>query len=621
MNNEDDTSSSPVSDSGSDDFSVLDIISDGKASSNRVLEARPRVPNRQQVPEASTKTASAQSDVQEDEFEIALPAIFLTDGKKNEELAKKDAKIRADLMEDEIRVKQEHEQLQLRKEAIAQELNDNGVSGNLYSLEDERDNAFVEKLLRHNLDGPNGFTHRHFYFYGNNIPTDHRLDIQLPIEINEDLLYLELQADNYMALYLNVCSFFPQFIHHILVSVQDVNCLNLASKFVEFLYKSDVDSSDTVTQEEFINLIRFLGGDTKYIVPHSTVKLPLKLVHYYNYGLLAISRLSLVFHYVLFTTKKRPYDEALYKVMLKTFMFTISDFNLNENCVPDLIMNFITPVFTNLVKWRQLNLKIPNVSEYETIYVVHDVMLAEINQILSDNILTYPYYVDNETNASKYDFKKIDYGLTYNIYRLLNLAIVQTRSDSYSVRLVTSLCLSFINEAEYTLLESFRNNGALDELNFQSYSYTPAFKFLIGVLNKINSLNCLECLVSNDVADTNAIYMNYYKLLLLNMVIFDTFHSNANTVENRAKFESIRSSNYSSLTQLNSALIKLKNNFHKQLGQLSNISSTLSTSLHKDAVIDYVTESYHLLHYLTTKFDKDIMLVQEDIFYEDNSFK
>lgn len=618
------SSSISDNDSDSEEFSILDIIGSHKISNTRKYKSKAQALDREdRSPVTSNKNhqgSNILSQESKDEFDIELPTIFLTDAKRNEELAIRNAKIRADLVEDELQMQQEYKRLQQRKQEIIDELNDNGLIGQNFCLSNDRDNHFVERLLQSDLKGSktDNLTQRHFYLYSNP-PIQIDLNTKLPFSVNISSLCNELRPDNYENLYLNISSFFTQLIKYVIANVQDLNCLVLLSKFLEFLYNSSITISDVITEKEFVNYIKTIGGEIDYIIPNSDPQMPLKLVHYNFQYRLTVVKLSIIFHYILFATKNDHGEkqEILYKTMLKTFILSLCDFNLNKGNVDELLTNFVAPVFTNIVNWRRNELlrQQDKTTPQKEIYVAHDLILSEINEAIKSELHTC-LYKDRRDSKTEPKFRKIDYELHYNILRLLNLSI-RFNSDPFCMRLITSLCLTFMADSDYTLCDLYNREPTLEELNFRSCNFTPSFKFVITILNKLNAFNITECLDSNETKQINLIYKNYYKLLLFNFVVFETFHSNLNTVQNRQDFERIKVSNYLNLKQLTHTLNKLKDNVHRQLGELSNISLISQSSPYKDDVIHIITEYYHLLHYLATKCDKDMMLIHKDAFYDD----
>lgn len=614
-------------DSDSDEFSILDIIGSQKNANTKNYRSKARADESKDLPTTTSNKSHHGSNIishePRDEFDIELPTIFLTDAKKNEELAKKNARIRADLAEDERNMQQEYKRLQRRKQQIIDELNDNGVIGQNFILTNDRDNQFVERLLQSDLKGSktDNLTQRHFYLYSNP-SVENNLDTGVPFPINISTLYIELRPENYENLYLNVSPFFTQFFNYIIVNVHDLNCLILFSRFLEFLYKSDFISLDSITEKEFVTYVKSIGGETKYIKPDSHTQMPLKLLHYNSQYRLTIVRLSIVFCYVLFVTKNdyTVAEDTLYKTMLKTFLLSLCDFNFNEGNVNELITNFITPVFMNFVNWRRDKLmngqQQVNPTSEEEVYVMHDIILSEFNEAMNHELRTCLYEERDNIETEQQKFRKIDYELHHNILRLLNLSI-RFQAEPFSMRIIISLCLTFMNDSAYTLCSLYKRNPTLEELNMKTCNFTPSSKFIISIINKLNALNITECLDSNEIEQINFIYRNYYKLLLFNYVVFETFHSNLNTIQNRQNFERIKQSNYLNLKQLADSINKLKDSVHRQLGELSNISLIGESSPYKDDVIHIITEYYHLLHYLATKCDKEMMLIHNDTFYDD----
>lgn len=618
--------SSPSSDS--EEFSILDIIGSQKIRNIRKYKSKKQVDGFKDLSTATSSSKShSVSDIishePKDEFDIELPTIFLTDAKKNEELAKKNASIRAGLAEDERNMQQEYKRLQRKKQEIINELNDNGVIGQNFSLSNDRDNQFVERLLQSDMKGSktNNLSQRHFYLFSTP-SVENSLDTGLPFAINISTLYNEFRPENYENLYLNVSPFFTQFFNYVIVNVHDLNCLILFSRFLEFLYRSDITSLDTITEEGFVNYVEIIGGEIKYIMPNSNFQMPLKLLHYNSQYRLTIVRLSITFLFVLFITKNdyTKTEDTLYKTMLKTFILSLCDFNFNEGNVNELITNFITPVFMNFVHWRRHKLmndkqQVEQTPEYD-VYVAHDLILSEINEAMNHELRTCLYEERNNVKEEQQKFRKIDYELHHNILRLLNLS-VRFQTEPFSMRIITSLCLTFMDDSDYTLCGLYKRDPTSEELNLKTCNFTPSSKFIISIINKLNALNVNRCLDSNEVEQINSIYRNYYKLLLFNYVIFNTFHSNLNTMQNRQNFERIKLSNYLNLKQLADSINKLKDSVHRQLGELSNISLIAESSPYKDDVIHIITEYYHLLHYLATKCDKEMMLIHRDTFYDD----
>lgn len=615
--------SSSDSDNGSDidDFSVLDIIGGQKRQIRTKAEVDAQVKKETEtisgIPESNTKNSYDLSKTLDDEFDINIPTIFLTDAKKNEELAKQNSKIRADLAREEIWMKLEYNRLQQQKQTILDELNDNGLDNKTFSLSNSKDKQLVEKLLQNDLKGCEADMplQRHFYFYSNP-PQETGLDTHLPFAINISSLCLQLQPDNYDNFYQNTSIFLPRLVNYVIVHVQDLNCLREFSKFVQYLCKSDFVCSEMVSEEMFVDYIKAIGGDIKLITPNLKHQLPLKLLQYNFQCEQNVLRLSIIYNYVLFSTKNDDSSGDLYFIMLKTLLLSLSDFNLNERSSHSLADGFVSPVFTNLLTWRRKSV-IQSVGNEP--FVVHDFMLREINNVIDTLLVSCLYSQRDDDKVRQHKLWKVDYELRYNVLRLLRLSLSQFIADSFSMRLVVSMCLSFMSDNDYTLIELYRRDPTMEELDLEAGNFSPHFEYIVSILNNMNELDFSKDTDSNDLRMINLAYKYYYKLLLLNLVIFKTFHSNLNTIEHRKNFEKIKKSNFSLLVQMLDALRNLKEHIHRILGQLSNISLESPFSSYKDDVIHIVTEHYHLLLYLTTKFDKDVMLLRGDTFYEDRT--
>lgn len=278
----------------------------------------------------------------EDEDEIHIPAIFLTQGAKNTRLLRQGEEIKRQMTEDEKRMKAQAEELARLRNKVLSELNDNGTQF-VYSL--KNDAELVEKYVqKYYFKDQTAMTQRHFFYFSNIT----NVKIESPVNETLSLLFTEmvslLDARNHANL-LQILErngiTIDTLVNYALVNIKNETVLDLVESFVYYVSTEHKETSGGVSStnsQAGLTIDKYMEGLGAY----QGSDLPLKLVHYNNSPRLTILRLCIVFHYKLMSKEE-------IELAITHFLLSISDFILNKREKSLLLERFVRPVFERLV--------------------------------------------------------------------------------------------------------------------------------------------------------------------------------------------------------------------------------------------------------------------------------
>lgn len=346
---------------------------------------------------ASTKEQTPSTPKEDDE--IAIPAIFLTQGAKNFKLLRQSEEINRQMTEDELRMKAQATELSNLQSKFLAELNDNG-SRFTYTL--KNNGELVEKYVQKYYSKNHTLTtHRHFFYFR---------EVEVSLETSDkDVLRLlttvlsSALSETNRAYLGDVLSRngvdITDFVHYALVHVHEEGILRSIAQFL-------VDCPDRMQETGGLSISSYM----ERLGAIQTLKLPLKLVHYNNQPRLLILRLSIVFFYKL----RSPSQSELHDIV-KEFMLAMSDFILNSKEKSLLLGEFVRPVFEMLVS------KFPNAEG----------VITAVENVLS-GISTHIYGEDEEIVLKNEEIR-------FNILNSLWVCFSKDQGDAGQVVIQLSL--------------------------------------------------------------------------------------------------------------------------------------------------------------------------------------
>ncbi|KAK6461604.1 hypothetical protein DFJ63DRAFT_186487 [Scheffersomyces coipomensis] len=562
----------------------------------------------------TTRTSkSNQSD--EDEFNVQLPSIFETDGKRNEVISNNDKLIKQDLIREETRLKKNYQRLIIKKDQILKELNDNGSNGlKVYTL--PKDEHLIEKVLKNNFKQSNA---RHFYFLDNCLiptPSKYLEYDELPFKINDFFFYNitdDVDVSQYLFNYKSIVNYCLLHVHD-LDKLQRVNLLGIAMwKYMERC-KSSIDKEEVEAQ------LRAIGcniGLVKGRVGSRVDTLSVKLNQFNNNLELSLVRITIIYNFAIYALQRDdPDDLDLVKYMIKVLFLIISDFNLNKRCYPGLVqlVQRVMPEFYDFNE-DHLNEKKLDLAKF-CYHALKDTLQTKI--------------INQEESSSSN--KRYDYELQFNVLKLFHNAFIKYDDIDFQ-KFITNLSLSFLFDKSYNNYKKKTKNVGL----------TPNVAVLETIFNKMLAIDMIKGLENNDIDIINQVYHIHYKILLINLIMLRSYvidpemkiKKDAKLTE--SQFEQIRSQNVTRLKSLLSLIDKLKTKMYDSIRQIGFINSnnnpnkeqdegesddsdddkdtTRSHTINTEELVKYVTDSFHTLNYIYNKFDNDLYPINDDIFY------
>ncbi|CAI5759716.1 unnamed protein product [Candida verbasci] len=365
-----------------------------------------------------------------DNFQIELPSIFKIEAEKLNKINLKNKQISLDLQQRNDQLTKEFNDLELEKEKLINELNDNGSNG----LKKYSDVNLIENLIKLDRSRNDGFgISRHFYY----LKDTEYLDLGDFKPIN--FVTLELIQKNPNKVWNNIKNY-KKFIYQVLDTVLNPDRLMEINDMIKGKNFSSIDS------KEFQQLLTACGCDS---VPD---KLIVKIQGFNNFTHIQLMRLSIIFNTYLST------EIIDFKLVIRHFLLIISDFNANKRELPSLLY-FIDTVFTRLFS------QCPNLVE-----------LLE-NQLFS---IETEIYGDDKVRLKRHKFE-----IQANILRLLNT----TFSKNLKIlQLLNSLNLKFVfgkNQFDTKVLLIDKENFNNADSTFINKMYLNHYRF--GILPFINS--------------------------------------------------------------------------------------------------------------------------------------
>ncbi|KAK6456986.1 uncharacterized protein RJT20DRAFT_134283 [Scheffersomyces xylosifermentans] len=592
-----------------------------------------------QSPSRRTRSKVSEQRKIAEEFEFELPSIFETDAKRNQEIADRNKLLKQEISEEELKLKKEYEKVMLQKTKILEELNDNGSHGiKVYNLKD--DNDLIERILKSSYRDNGYSSNRHFYFLTNVFKVERKLNTG-SFKLSKFFFYDSRKYREGVIPYTSQST--VQFVNYCLLNITNIDRLKYVNKIVEEAIIHDDDDS----MSDIFNYARLVGCDQRPFenATGSHLSVPMKLNQFNNNIKITLVRLAIILN-LFQATAHYESNSTLYspKSLIQIFILTTMDFNANEREFQTL-KYFVQSVFTNFTNDLRDEEQKTFISNFMTI-------------LLSISTHTYGEVADSHKRI-----KKFDYELQFNTLRVLNIAFANC-SNNRLIRIVTSLNLSFLNYSHNKTLEDTivlelsedrPPNGADTKTNqkthfksgtpersrnsessnnahtplgsdvhsevssescIQSHSTTHAsFRDIKSVLREMNRTDILAGLERNDYDAVNNIYLDHYKIQLLNHVILQSFEVNHKIEED---YETARKKNAIRLSGLLAEIDRLRNSVYENIRNIGYVKIS-HPSFSRDDLVKSVTEDYYSLNYLYNNFEKDYQLVKDDIFYESKS--
>lgn len=602
-----------MGDSSSEEESLLDIIAGtsdirpklAPVSSRNSEEPQGKRPKLSQESSTRLTRSSLQflAGLSSDDWEeVQIPAIFKTHAKENERLLAKDAKIQDELRHDVMKVKEEFQSLSKTKDSIIRELNDNGCKLE-YETSNTHHHHLIESLVKKSRQRNDEFAFRRQFFFYSNVDTISALDLgATSSNLDRMIILIGLNTGNYSKFYHKyVEGRTKEFLLFVLLKVTNITQLQLVGN----LFRSAIDNGfagdDSITAKDFQGLISACGGDGLLLTTSDKVNLPVKFNLTNNFTSLLLHRLTIIFYCTILGSKA---ENELHFTVLRVFLLTLSDLNINNNLTT--LHDTLLGVFHYLIQWRMRFLGYREESDQLSI---HDTMVYEWNNVLRKTFNCRIY--NSSAPISKYH----DYELVYNVFRLIDS--VPTK-DQIMLRFVTSIKLSFITDLDYVSDQVVNKHATREEFSGEFSEIAPQFKLLHSVILKVGRIDVFSATREDSFDLINSIYKGYFNLLLLNSVIYSTFSNNQNSAANRAQYEAIKASNLSQLKKLEKITFAARDNIHIQLGQVILVPHKVTPYYDKEELVKVVTDVYFVLNYFHLWLTKDIRLLHQDMFYDNN---
>ena len=568
------------SESSSDDDFVLELLQGEKEKRTDGVSTTRSSSNKRKRAKLNIQRSGSEANITDD-FEIKLPKIFLDEAKKNEEIARRGAVLREELAKEDIKTKSEQQSALMSKQAIADELNDNGTTENPYSLHDLSIEKFIEELLEDESTCTQKLP-RLFYFF---LTTrrEHALDTDMGLPVDNDTLLFFLTSESYPKLYSFVSRFLRQLVNYVLVDISDMRTLFSFCKFMDFVREKRRDSKLVEAHlSEFEKAIWFLGGDIEYINKRKI--LIRKLVHFNETERGLVFKLCILYKYFFICTSPSHEGGESFRTMVQVFFLTLLDFNLAHFHRNELIKSFIRPVLSGFIQWKFEFFR----DTFKDDIDCNKLLACEMHYVLRKIcwLCEYPDYKQNTNLLGQYDSQ-----LHYFVLLLLRISVALNEAiDSKEVDLVNLLCLASIcDEEKVDQFFALKNR----DINIQ-------FVFF-SILKTILGTNYHRAVV---LAEGTKFDKHYYNLSLLNSLLLsqDLYSVIQPDVQLKMQLE----------------LDKSKNYLHDQLRLISHLPSLENNSRYKKEVVNLICRCYKLLSDVLLSFKLFTQpQVPKDLFYSD----
>lgn len=566
----------------------------------------------------------AASDQVDKEFDVQLPLVFLTDAKRNEALLKSDKEIRKEMEEiSALKMKNRVERRERLQEVIA-ELNDNGLDLTVFRMEDGENETAILSLASGKSAKGDGTSERHFFFFANTGIAKPKEHASLPPIFMDRTFILQLTQSRFETVSRAILPFLGEFVSHIIHNVHEPVALDKANGLLHYIYLAqwECSSQSDVDSETFLSLLSHLGANTKLITEEQNCILVYKYLLINTCCDIVVSKLRLVFHYILTMTAVSHNTDGLCKMLMRTFVLTLLDYNNYSFCYEDLIQ-FVTLVLPLLYDWRYRKL-VQKHGDDACIIIVQ-----EFADILNLSLRSRDY-ASTPHSPDAWRFRCRDF---LQCYRLLNVLLEGVRRGDLqhgSAHLVISLMLM------YALNNSIDTNVLNSRAAIQKSQSVTGWEGLLEILMHIAT----DLQVSGSSKDHEI----PYDLLLCNWVrdcytlkciirLFDSFafiygrNSDLQSCANRSKADPTVSHSEtvvvpaagsrrspSQLHAFSSSLDILCGDIYVQLEKMSK-------SRHEDEYVRHLavgilTEYFQLATHLVNKYRQVLPIVGGTDFYE-----
>lgn len=543
-------SSSSDSSSSDVEIDILNIIGgDNKALLTQApLLKRRRVRN--SLPEEKFPP------LKDDDFNIEIPNIFKIQAKKNEELLNNDRQIKEYMQKEEEGVATQYNKILIHKQEILDELNDNNT-GPKYTLSENSSNELVENLVKQANQYGDDSLARRFFFY--TTTSNEKLNFTVPTTISSHLFQLEPQMISRL-FKINI----TQLIKYCLSNCTNVKEFQVALNTLDFITKESLE----IGVDEFANYLKFMGADLA-VLNADSIKLKLKG------GLsnvpLHIWRLTILFKYAIVCAK----SELLYEKILKAFILTILDYNLNRYGYNN-IRDFTSVVFKELVEWR-MNYLSKKITDENKIY---NSIVLEIKNMM--NILLIP----RKYNNNKIVLNKNQYELTFKVIEILQ----SCHGSLLASTIILLLSVSLLINSPPPPLRLMLEDGVYIIITLKAY-----FKD-IEIVTFENISN------ENSITYLNKVYLTYYKILQLQSIFYQRFQISYVISNERDDLERFKTE----LKELAIIIGKLEKTLFNQLKLVGIIDLKGKQLYYKDEMIKYTTSSYRIINLLHKQLNKEV---------------
>lgn len=418
-----------------DDTLILDIIKLKRSRERSSSTKRKR--RATQTKSGSEDHDGATPDLVDQEFDVQLPLVFLTDAKRNEALLKSDKEIRKEMEEiSALQMKNKMERRERLQEVIA-ELNDNGLDLTVFRTEDGDNGTAILSLASGESAKGDGALERHFFFFANTGIAKQKEHASLPPIFLDQTFILQLTQARFETVSRAIFPFLGEFVSHIVHNVHEPVALDKANGLLRYMYLSQRECSRSdVDSETFLSLLSHLGANTKLITEERNCTLVYKYVLINTCCDIIVSKLRLVFHYILtMTTGVSHNTDELSKMLMRSFVLTLLDHNNYSFCYEDLIQ-FVSLVLPLIYDWRYRKL----VQKHsDDAYII---IVQEFADILNSSLRSRDY-ASAPHSPDAWRFRCRDF---LQCYRLLNVLLEGVRRGDLqhgSAHLVISLMLMY----------------------------------------------------------------------------------------------------------------------------------------------------------------------------------
>lgn len=511
--------------------------------------------------------------------DIGIPAIFLVEGERNRKLLKQNDEIQNRILDDHQKIQDRKEQFRQLQLKVLAELNENG-SQYLYTMRNDR--QFIETVMERIRTGdPTLRSDRHFYYFGNVARVHFDLGPNVGPGVVESLLMgsnaclveslrmgLPIQSDKQFTGLLQSRNIdLIQLAKAALVYSEDHTRLDLLSSKVDLL-STHVDHRSSGLSDESTE------KKNSSFVPRLTLKdfteiknclmtgigcnnahiLDLRLVYFNNHVLQLVSRLRLIF---LVLVKLVTTEESLLE-LIDCFIRSCSDFFLNTRCKRKLIDTFMVPIFSSITSLFGIVSRLDSDDR-------SSMSASKIAETFHELLMKLEVSVYNEEDSVPQ--KAWEQHYTF----LVNIMGERSNLDPFSRECFDHLLYKFLGIEKPTLCTLQPMSKLMEEMSMQN-------------------------LCSNlDLVTKNAYQIKVIVVIVVPML--NTWNHFVNT----------------DLYLFQEQMLKLRGLIQQTIGsmQLSRVEAA-----ERRQMSVFLSESYHDLEYLGIVFDKNLLLMRQNEFYQ-----